>query len=43
MAITGPWVGSSAKAETGESWMRAAATAVRIGGGLHDVVPYRKV
>lgn len=33
MAIKGPWVGSSAKAETGESWMRAAATAVRIGGG----------
>lgn len=31
MAIKGPWVGSSAKAETGQSWMIAAGAAVRVG------------
>lgn len=31
MAVTGPWVGSSAKAETGERWMREAGAKLRIG------------
>lgn len=31
MAINGPWVGSSAVAETGERWMQVAASAVRQG------------
>lgn len=30
MAITGPWVGSSAKAVTGQGWMGNARTAVRL-------------
>ncbi|MFI7813024.1 hypothetical protein [Citrobacter werkmanii] len=30
MAITGPWVGSSAKAETGQAWMTEAAKVVRL-------------
>ncbi|ARB05809.1 hypothetical protein fHeYen901_36 [Yersinia phage fHe-Yen9-01] len=30
MAIVGPWVGSSAKAETGQAWMAAAGTALRM-------------
>lgn len=31
MAVTGPWVGSSAKAETGEAWMAQAGAKLRIG------------
>lgn len=31
MAITGPWVGSSAVAETGQRWMSTAASQVRLG------------
>lgn len=31
MAVTGPWVGSSAKAETGEAWMVQAGAKLRIG------------
>lgn len=30
MAIKGPWVGSSAKAETGQSWMAAAGATVKL-------------
>ncbi|MCX8979191.1 hypothetical protein NLN92_14355 [Citrobacter portucalensis] len=30
MSITGPWVGSSAKAETGQAWMTEAAKVVRL-------------
>lgn len=31
MAVTGPWVGSSAKATTGESWMAQAGAKLRLG------------
>lgn len=31
MAVQGPWVGGSAKAETGESWMAQAGSKLRIG------------
>lgn len=31
MAVTGPWVGSSAKAETGEPWMAQAGAKLRLG------------
>lgn len=31
MAISGPWIGSSAVAETGQRWMSAAGAAVRVG------------
>lgn len=31
MAINGPWIGSSAVAETGQRWMSQAGAAVRIG------------
>lgn len=30
MAVTGPWVGSSAKAETGQSWMAQAGSVLRM-------------
>lgn len=31
MAVTGPWVGGSAKAETGERWMKEAGAKLRLG------------
>ncbi|UJP30166.1 hypothetical protein [Klebsiella phage Kpn6N] len=31
MAVTGPWVGSSAKATTGERWMKEAGAKLRLG------------
>lgn len=31
MAVTGPWVGSSAKAVTGETWMAQAGAKLRLG------------
>ncbi|BBC78319.1 tail fiber adhesin [Escherichia phage EcS1] len=31
MAVTGPWIGSSAVAETGQRWLINAATALRLG------------
>ncbi|QPB08776.1 tail fiber receptor binding protein [Klebsiella phage Metamorpho] len=30
MAVTGPWVGSSAKAETGQAWMKQAGEVLRM-------------
>lgn len=31
MAINGPWIGSSALAETGQNWMSAAGSVVKVG------------
>ncbi|UQJ94921.1 distal long tail fiber assembly catalyst [Klebsiella phage CPRSA] len=37
MAVTGPWVGSSAKAETGEAWMVQAGAKLREEDTVLDV------
>ncbi|AJD81843.1 distal long tail fiber assembly catalyst [Yersinia phage vB_YenM_TG1] len=38
MAVTGPWVGSSAKAETGQAWMAAAGAELRMTAPFYEII-----